>query len=149
MGAFDDIPNVLVPDDTDMEAAKAFRRKWKWDAHEQVILRGTFTAADHEAVQNATSPTAPTQQRKVTEVEARVGTGHLRLLERMIVDWTFTQNGRKVGVTPQAIRRLPANYVTPLLERCDEIAVGMSEEEQDDFLPSANGRTPESSLLTK
>jgi hypothetical protein len=150
MGAFDEVSNILVPDDdADPEGAKAFRRKWKWDAHEQVIMRGSFTAGDHEAVQNATSPASPAQQRKITEVEARVGSGHLKTIERMIVDWTLTANGRKVTVTPQAIRRLPSNYLTPLLEKCDEIAVGMTEEEQEDFLPGVNGHTKANFDLVK
>ena len=164
MGAFDEIANILVPD-PDKPASEEFRKqhgedateeqeflkKWKWDRGEQVIMRGAFTAADHEAVENASSPSAEAQSgKKVKEVEARVGTGHIKLLERMIVDWTFAQHGRKVSVSPQSIKRLPSNYMIPLLEKCDEIAVaGMDEEAQKDFLPGANGLTKESSTMAK
>ena len=138
MGAFDVIGNVTVPDESNPDAAAKFRKKWKWEPHEFVLMRGAFTAADHEAVQNATSPSAPANQGKQVKIEARNGTGQVKMLERMIVDWNLTSNGRKVEVTPQAIRRLPSNYMIPLLEKCDEIAVSMTEEEQEDFLPGAS-----------
>jgi hypothetical protein len=136
MGAFDGIPNILVPnDELDPDAAKAFRKKWKWDAHEMVIMRGAFSAGDQEAVGNAATKTTG----KKNEVAYVGGTGQMKMLERMILDWTLTDHGRKVEVTPGAIRRLPANYSNPLLEMCDELATAMTEEEQADFFGSANG----------
>jgi hypothetical protein len=38
------------------------------------------------------------------------------------------------------------NYSSPILERCDELAQTMTEEEQTDFFPSANGHTEENSV---
>lgn len=136
MGAFDQIANIMVPDDSDPLGAKLFRKKWGWEQHEMVILRGTFSAGDQEAVGNAAMTTD-----KKGNASFQAGTGRIQLLFRMIVDWTLASNGRKVDVTLQAIKRLPANYSNPLLEKCDELAQAMTEEEQGDFLDSANGHT--------
>jgi hypothetical protein len=133
MGAFDQVANITVPDDEgDPIGARLFRKKWGWDAHEVVIMRGSFSAGDQEAVGNASM-----QADKKGNISFQGGSGRIKLLERMIVDWTLAQNGRKVEVTPQAIKRLPANYSNPLLEKCDELASAMTEEEQDDFFGSA------------
>ena len=162
MGAFDDIANITVPD-PDKPASEEyrkkhgqaateedeFRKKWGWDPGEQVILKGEYLAGDHEAVQNATSPTANAKQGKNQEVKSRIGSGHIKILERMIVGWTFTRRGHPVELTPQNIRRLPSNYMTPLLEKCDEISAGLTEEEQEDFLPDSNAPTKEHSQTTK
>jgi hypothetical protein len=143
MGAFDEKNNVLVPDDeASPDEAKAFRKKWRWDAHEVVILKGAYEAADHESVQNASAPSMNTREKPPKEMGlGRTGSAHIKMLERMIVDWTLAKNGRKVEVTPASIRRLPSNYTTPLLAKIDEISTGMSEEEQEDFLASANGHS--------
>jgi len=144
MGAFDQVANIVVPNDEgDPVGAKIFRKKWGWDAHELVILRGSFSAGDQEAVGNAATTTD-----KKGNPTFQAGSGRLKLLERMIVDWTLAVNGRKVDVTPQAIRRLPANYSNPLLERCDELAQAMTEEEQEDFFASANGHSSTSWVET-
>lgn len=137
MGAFDVIPNITIPDPDDTKASEAFRKKWGWEPHEQVIMRGTFTQADQEAIGNAASTAT-----KDGKIIIQAGTGRTQLLEQMIVDWTLTQNGRKVEVTPKNIRRLPAKYSTPILEECDKLAAAMSEEEQEDFLDSASEPSP-------
>ena len=145
MGAFDQAPNITVPDDgADAVVAAAFRQKWGWEQHEVVIMRGAYTAGDLEAVGNA-SLTLDKQKNPVFST----GTGRLRLLERMIVGWTLKAGGRDVPVTFDAIRRLPANYTTPLLEKCDDLAGGKTEEEQADFFISANGHSKESSAQEK
>lgn len=138
MGAFDVVPNIVIPDPDDPKASAAFRRKWRWEPHEQVILRGSLTAGDQEEIGNAASTT----DKKGTLIY-HGGTGRFKLLECMIVDWTLAIDGRKVEVTPSTIKRLPTNYSTPLLEKCDELAVSMSEEEQEDFFASANGHSSE------
>ena len=145
MGAFDTTPNITIPDDeADPIAAAAFRRKWGWDAHEIVIIRGSFSAGDQEAVGNA----AMTMDKK-GNAKYQAGTGRLALLQRMIEDWTLSAGGRKVPVTPEAIRRLKSNYTTPILEKCDELAQGMTEEEQEDFFGAANGHISENFAETK
>ena len=146
MGAFDVVPNVVIPNPDDPEASAAFRKKWGWEPHEQVIIRGTFTAVEQEAVENAASGFVGKGRKK--DVELRQGTARQTMLTRMIVDWTLAVNGKKVDVSPAMIRRLPANYRTPILEACDEIAAGMTEEEQEDFLPDANEPIAENSMET-
>jgi len=141
MGAFDVIPNITIPDPDNAEAAASFRKTWGWEPHEQVIMKGTLTAADQEVVGNASSSAD-----KKGNIETRLGSGKLIMLTRMIVDWTFAVQGRKVEVRPDTIRLLPANYIRPLLEKCDELAAGMTEEEQKDFFDSANGHSKESSI---
>jgi hypothetical protein len=135
MGAFDAVPHILVPDDErDPAAAKAFRSKYGWEPHEQVILRGTFTAGMQETVSNASVISD-----KKGKMQMLGGTGRIKLLECMIVDWTFSSNGHKVPINAETIKRLPSRYCLPLLEKCDELAASiMDEEEQDDFFGSAN-----------
>lgn len=144
MGAFDDTSPITVPDPTDPQAEQAFRKKWGWEPHELVILRGTYTAGDQESVNNASIVTT-----KKGEATFQLGTARLKLLECMILDWTLMRNGQKVPVSPGMIKRLPANYCTPLLERCDELAATMQEQEQEDFFVSANGHSSGSSTKTK
>ncbi len=141
MGAFDKVQNITIPNPDDTKASAAFRRKWGWDAHEQIIIRGRFTAADQEAMENASS--AIKGKGKKRDVEIRQGTARRILLERMIVDWTLTQDGRPVEVTSENIGQLPATYRKPVLEAIDEIARFMDEDEQDDFLDGASEPTRE------
>lgn len=147
MGAFDTVPNIVLPDPDKPDEAAAFRKKYKWEPHEQVILRGTYSTAMQEEVENASSGIKGSGRQ--TGIDARIGSARRKLLEVMILDWTFASGGRKVEVTPQAIGRLPSNYRDPILEKIDEIAVGMSDEEQEDFLASANGHSLGSSTEMK
>ena len=143
MGAGDAVPNILLPDDNRPEEAAAFRAKWRWEAHELVILRGTYTGIEQEAVDNASSGIKG--KGKSRRVDMRLGTARNKLLETMILDWTLSRAGRKMEVVPGNIIRLPANYRKPILEVCDQIAEIMDEEEEENFLPSSNGHSPESS----
>jgi len=140
MGAFDDVANILLPDPSDPDAAVAFRKKWGWDAHEQVIIRGAFTAGDQEVVTNASVNTT-----KKGETIFQAGTARLKLMDRMILDWTFARNGVKIPKTLDAIKRLPASYSTPILEICDQLSSSMTETEQEDFFDSANGHSSDPS----
>src|SRR5258708_7710820 len=139
MGAFDVIANITIPNPDDTAASDAFRKKWKWEAHEQIIIKGQFTTADQETMENASSAIKGKGNKR--DVQLRTGSARRKLLEVMIVDWTLAISGRKVEVSPENIGRLPANYRTPILEACDEIAMTMDEEEQEDFLHSASEPT--------
>jgi hypothetical protein len=147
MGAFDTVANITIPNPDDREGASAFRKKWKWDAHEQIIIKGQFTANDQEIMENASS--AIKGQGKKSKFDVLTGSARRKLLELMIVDWTLTQDGKVLPVSSENVGKLPANYRTPILEQCDEIAMTMSEEEQEDFLPGANGHTSASLGVTK
>jgi hypothetical protein len=145
MGAFDDRQPLILPDPEQPEVAAAFRKKWGWEPHEQVLLKPTVTVADQVYVTNQT-----VKSKKNGEMEMFAGVGRYAILERMIVNWTFLRNGQRVPVTPQTIQQLPAHYANPILEKLDAMAAAMTEEEQEDFLTSANGRTEvnsESSLV--
>jgi len=135
MGAFDDVPEMIIP------RSEEERKSWGWEPHEQVILKGSITVADQEYVTNNYSKTATG---KDTSIEVQMGTGRFSLLDRMILRWTFTKNGMPVPFNRNTVRKLPAHYSNRILEVIDAISQPMSEEEQDDFLPSANGHTVES-----
>src|SRR5258708_7838032 len=139
MGAFDVVANITIPNPDDTAASEAFRKKWKWEAHEQIIIKGQFTTADQETMENASSAIKGKGSKR--DVQLRTGSARRKLLEVMIIDWTLSSNGRKVEVSPENVGRLPANYRTPVLEACDEIAMTMDEDEQEDFLPSASEPT--------
>jgi hypothetical protein len=144
MGAFDDVPPITIPDPTDAVGAELFRRKWNWEPHEQVLLKGNVTVADQEYVSNKYMKSG-----KKGDMEMQAGTGRYALLDRMILDWSLMRNGTRVLVTPQSIRQLPANYSNPILERLDDLAAAMTEEEQEDFLDSASGHTEINSELVR
>ncbi len=143
MGAGDKVPSVTIPDDTKPEEAAKFREKWRWEAHETVTIKGTYTGIEQEAVDNASSGIKG--KGKSRRVDMRLGTARNKLLEEMILNWTLTRAGRKMEVVPGEIIRLPANYRKPILEVCDQVAEIMDEEEEENFLPSSNGHSPESS----
>jgi len=145
MGAFDEKQPIILPDPEQPEESAAFRRKWGWETHEQVLLKPTVTVADQIFVSNQT-----VRSKKNGEMEMFAGVGRYAILERMIINWTFLRNGQRVPVTPQNIQQLPANYSNPILEKLDQMAAAMTEEEQQDFLTSANGHieaNSESSLV--
>lgn len=142
MGAFDDKAPITIPDPNDTTAADAFRRKWGWEPHEQILIKGSVTVSDQEYVSNHYVKTG-----KKGDMETTAGTGRYALLDRMIMDWSLSRNGQRVAVTPANIRQLPANYSNPVLEACDKMAAAMTEEDQEDFLGSANGHTEVSSSL--
>jgi hypothetical protein len=136
MGAFDDVAPIIIPRSDDE------RRAWGWEAHEQVILKGSITVGDQEYVTN--------RYGKVDgkgNTEVQMGTGRYALLDRMIVSWTFQYNGQPVMLSPANIKRLPAHYSNHILEVIDSIADPMKVQAQEDFLDSVNGPTVESSSL--
>jgi len=138
MGAFDEVSPITIP------RSEEDRKRWRWEPHEQVLIKGTITVADQEYVTDQYG-----QSGKNGGVEVRMGKGRFALLDRMIISWTFTQNGHPVPVNALAIRRLPANYSNAILEVIDNISTSMSEEEQEDFLDSANGHIVDDSKSTK
>lgn len=147
MGAFDDVAPITIPDPTDEQAEKMFRRKWHWDEHEMVMIKGTVTVADQEYVTNKFG--VASQERK-GDLEYRMGNGRFAVLDRMIVDWTLlSPTGMKMPITPATIRRLPANYANPILEVIDGLTTTMTEGEQDDFFDGAIVPTVDGSELMK
>ena len=151
MGAFDQDNPIILPDPNDPVAAEKFRKKWGWENHEQVILKGSYTAADMESVTNA-SVASELGSRKGNQqnITIQSGTGRIQLMICMIKDWTFTANGARVPVNPRTIRQLPYRYQQPILEKCDELAEEMlDEEEQESFLKDANGHISENFDLMK
>lgn len=146
MGAFDVIPNILLPNPDKPEEAAAFRAKWRWEVHEQIILKGQFTASDQEAMSNVANHIKRNgDDPDDAEIETHTGSARLKLLELMIVDWSLAVNGRKVEVRPEMIKRLPTNYTVPILEICDRLAAGLSPREKKSLPPNANGHMKESS----
>lgn len=134
MGAFEDKSPYTLPDPSDPEAAAAFRKKWRWEAHEAVLIKANATVADQEYVSDHYGAV-----NKKGDIEVQMGRGRYAILDRMILDWSFLYNGQKVPVTPVNIRRLPANYSTPILEFIDSLTTAMTEDEQESFLNYANG----------
>lgn len=142
MGAFDDVTPVVIPNPDNPQEANDFRKKWKWDNNEQVTIRGSYTAAAMEAVTNATVHSDMGSGKK-NNITLQSGTGRIKLIECMVVRWTFSKNGQIVPINTHTIRQLPYNYQTPILEVCDKLAEEiMSEDKQEDFLNSVSGLTP-------
>jgi hypothetical protein len=134
MGAFDEVPPIRLPDDSNPEAAKAFRKKWRWDEHESVLLKSYATVADQEYVHDL----AMTSDKK-GEIIMHSSQFRYAMLDRLILDWNLLRNGTKMPLSKESIRKLPSNYSLPILERIDALAGEMKEEEQQAFLTSPNG----------
>jgi len=145
MGAFDEVAHITIPDPADPDAAAAFRRKWHWEPHEVVLIKGTVTVADQAYVTNQYGEAS---KKKKGDIEYTMGNGRFAILDRMIVDWTLLYQGNKAPITPAFIRKLPANYANPVLDIIDTLTVAMTEEEQDNFLNSANGHIVDASTST-
>lgn len=138
MGAFDETPPITLP------RSEEERQKWGWEPHEQVILKGRMSVADQKYTANKTG-----KANKKGEVEFEMGTGRFALLERMIISWTFRYpNGQPVSLNALTIDQLPSTYSTPILSVIDEVVSGMTQEEQEDFLPSVNGHIVDGSSST-
>ena len=147
MGAFDDVAPIIIPD-TDPQKAEEFRKKWGWEPHEQVIIRGEYTAGHMRAVTNASLQSDLGGSK--SSVTLQSGDGRIELMRTMIVDWTLSRNGQKVPISTQTIQQLPFRYMTPILEVCDRLASAtLSEEEQADFLDSAHEPISENSAKAK
>src|SRR5258708_1115725 len=146
MGAFSKKRNVLVPNDEDPKAATEFRKKWGWEAHEQVVLQGKFSAGLQEEIGNIA-----TQMDDEGKPFLVAGTARFTMLEQMIVSWTLTDDaGHPMEASLANIRELDADYTTPLLEECDKLAKrGMSKDAQKSFLRTANGPMKVSSTTAK
>lgn len=140
MGAFDVVNNITIPDPSDPTAAATFRKKWKWEDHETVMIKGSVSVADQEYVTNKYGNAG-----KRGEVEYRMGNGRFALLDRMIIDWTLLINGMKAPINTQTIRMLPANYSAPILEEIDKLMLAMTDEEQESFLANASGHIVDAS----
>jgi len=128
MGAFDDVAPITLP------RSEEERKRWGWEPHEQVVLKGSITVADQEYVTDQYGKSG-----KSGGIEMQMGKGRFAILDRMIMSWTFLQKGQPVPVNALMIRRLPAQYSNAILEVIDSLAQTMTQEEQEDFLPSANG----------
>jgi hypothetical protein len=142
MGAFDNKNDITLPDPSDPMTEKAFRKKWGWDAHEQVIIKSKLSVADQKYVANnyATNKNA--------DVEMKMGEGRYSILHKMIVAWTLTGNGQIVPLNKQTIDALPSTYSAPILDVIDKLSGPMSEEQQEDFLDAVNGHIEVGSTLT-
>jgi hypothetical protein len=138
MGAFDDVSPITIPR-SDEE-----RKRWGWEPHEQVVLKGSITVADQEYVTDHYGKSG-----KGGGIEMQMGKGRFAILDRVIMSWTFLRNGQPVPVNTHSIRQLPATYSNPILEIIDSLAQTMTQEEQESFLTSANGHIVESSSEAK
>lgn len=140
MGAFDAKQPIVIPNPNNPEQAAAFREKWGWEPHEQVILRGVYTAGHMAAVQNASVHSDIGSDQASSRITLATGDGRLKLMECLIIGWTFKQGGQDVPVSIHAISQLPYHYMQPILEECDKISgTTLNQEQQKSFLTSANG----------
>src|SRR5690348_739190 len=121
MGAFDDIQNITIPNPHDPQAAEIFRKKWKWDEHEQVLIKGEITVEDEEYVTDQYGR----MDFKKQNVEVSMGKGRFAILDKMIIGWTLMRNGNPMPLTKNNIRKLPHRYSTPILEEIDKMSAEM------------------------
>src|SRR5258708_38482232 len=99
MGAFKRVNEIQIPRTPEEGAA------WGWDAHESVVIKDVFTLGDAEAVANMSAGADGTPSVSMSQV---------KMLDRMIVRWNFTDDSGNVGVKNElSISQLPMNYVAP------------------------------------
>lgn len=105
-----------------------------WDAGEFVTIKGVMTAGDIELVATANGNSG-----SIT-----------KMMEAMISDWNlYGDNNQLVpfkikgNKNVRAIQQLPVHYMNPIVEAIDAVAQKntLSQEEADDFLPSASARS--------
>lgn len=97
MGAFDNVNRTITIPRTPEEG-----KAWEWDSHESVTLRFVATAYDESWVTNHMMRMVMTQKEQGTQadVDSNVGAAKILWICRMLVSWTFTQNGMPVALPP-------------------------------------------------
>lgn len=115
MGAFDKLNDTLeVHSD-------------KWDAHESATVRLKVNVGDEEWVNNRVLKMKQGKKGKNLDFQSQLGATKRLWLERMIVSWTFTQDGHPVEVSSAAITALPSTYA-------DFIYDAINDENEDEEL---------------
>ena len=120
------------------------RDEKNWEPWEGVTIKAKMSLADEEFVNNHMAKLTDPKKKNPMDQNLLIGTTKRKLLERMIVSWTFTDaNKNPVLVTPETIADLDKGYADFIYEEINKRNPSMSEEEQQDFFPDANGSTPE------
>ena len=110
------------------------RDEKNWEAWEAVTIKAKQSLADEAWVQNHMVRTE-TSKGKSNDMLAQIGTVKQKLLERMIVSWTFTdENHNPVPHTAQAIGELDTAYADFIYDEINKRNQPMDEEEQKSFL---------------
>jgi len=84
---------------------------------EWVDIKEELTQADQDYIMN--QMTSSGQNGRTATIEFKLG--QMGLLERSIVDWSFTDGETKVPVTAENISRLRLRYRTKILEEINSL----------------------------
>lgn len=118
-----------------------------WEAHSHVIIKEDFLAEDEAWVQNQL---AKVQGYGTNKPSMEMTLGNIRILtiQRMVTGGIVAVtrgNGRiKTVNLPHEAGKLLKSDLDYIFEQIDKLNPDMTEEQQEDFLPSANGasKTP-------
>ena len=114
-----------------------------WENYETVIVKNKMSMADEEWISNQF-----TRMNKNGELDASLGSVKLKTLVRMIVSWTFAENGAPVPLNEQNVGRLAKEYADYIYEQINANNQPMTVEEQESFLTPVAPSTAEESVTS-
>lgn len=112
-----------------------------WENYETVVVKKKMSMADEEWISNQF-----TKLKSNGELDASLGSVKLKTLVRMIVSWTFAENGQPMPVNEQNVGRLAKEYADYIYENINSNNQPMTAQEQESFLTPAAPSIAEESV---
>jgi hypothetical protein len=113
-----------------------------WLNHSHVLIKEDYLAEDEEWIANQTTKIV-NQGTQNAQVEIKAGSTNILLVKRMVVSGVVAvnrANGRVKTVNlPQEAAQLLAPDLAYIAAQINQYNQPMTQEQQSDFLPSANG----------
>lgn len=125
-----------------------------WEPHSHVIVREDFLAEDEAWIQNHLGQKFKLDKNTQNPtVDMLVGNVNILMIQRMVTGGIVAVkrgSGRVKTVSlPTEAGKLLKNDIDYILAEINKLNPDMTEEEQEDFLPSANGRSKTSLEVVK
>ena len=125
-----------------------------WEPHSHVIVKEDFLASDEAWIQNRLSGKMKVDKNgKSAEAEMLVGNVNILLIQRMVVQGIVAVkrlSGRiKTVSLPAEAGQLLKNDIDYICAEINRLNPDMEEDEQEDFLPGANGHSTTNLELVK
>jgi hypothetical protein len=108
-----------------------------WEPHEGVTIKKKMNLADEQWIANSYTGMG-VDAKGAPAFQASLGSVKAKTIERMLVSWTFTENGNPVALTPANIARLDTTYANYIYEQINQNNQPMEVQAQEDFLLSVN-----------
>lgn len=117
-----------------------------WLNHSHVVIKADFLAEDQEWIANQSTQVI-NPGTTFARVESKLGSANLLVVKRMVIEGIVAvkRHGGRIKTVrlPQESHLLLASDLDYIVAQINKFNEPMTEEEQTDFLPSANGLSAE------